>query len=28
MSDGGKTVWCVFDRGDHFNLSKCTLRIQ
>ncbi|HNS21776.1 MAG TPA: hypothetical protein PKH24_14825 [Sedimentisphaerales bacterium] len=24
----GKTLWCVFDRGDHFNLARCTLRIS
>ncbi len=25
MSSDGKTLWCVFDRGDHFNLVRCTL---
>jgi hypothetical protein len=24
----GRTLWCVFDRGDHFNLAQCTLRIS
>ncbi len=28
ISPDGKTLWCVFDRGDHFNLAKCALRIQ
>jgi hypothetical protein len=28
MSADGKTLWCVFDRGDHFNLARCTLRIR
>jgi hypothetical protein len=28
MSSDGKTLWCVFDRGDHFNLAQCTLRIS
>jgi len=28
ISADGKTLWCVFDRGDHFNLARCTLSIQ
>jgi hypothetical protein len=28
ISDDGKTLWCVFDRGDHFNLARCTLSIK
>src|SRR5690242_3349480 len=28
ISPDGKTMWCVFDRGDHFNLARCTLKIQ
>jgi len=28
ISEDGKTLWCVFDRGDHFNLSRCTLRLR
>jgi hypothetical protein len=28
MSADGKTLWCVFDRGDHFNLLRCTLNIR
>lgn len=24
----GKTLWCVFDRGDHFNLVRCTLQVR
>ncbi len=28
ISDDGKTLWCVFDRGDHFNLARCTLSIR
>ncbi len=28
MSADGKTLWCVFDRGDHFNLARCTLEIR
>jgi Domain of unknown function (DUF4185) len=26
ISPDGKTLWCVFDRGDHFNLVQCTLK--
>jgi hypothetical protein len=25
MSPDGRTLWCIFDRGDHFNLAKCTM---
>jgi hypothetical protein len=25
ISADGKTLWCVFDRGDHFNLARCAL---
>ena len=28
ISPDGETLWCVFDRGDHFNLVQCTLRIR
>ncbi|MCF7669844.1 MAG: DUF4185 domain-containing protein [Verrucomicrobia bacterium] len=28
ISDDGTTLWCVFDRGDRFNLVKCTLQIK
>lgn len=28
ISEDGKTLWCVFDRGDHFNLARCTLSIS
>ncbi|HVV72957.1 MAG TPA: DUF4185 domain-containing protein [Verrucomicrobiae bacterium] len=28
MSRDGRTVWCVFDRGDHFNLARCTLKLS
>ncbi len=28
ISPDGKTLWCVFDHGDHFNLSRCTLRLR
>lgn len=28
MDPDGKTLWCVFDRGDHFNLAKCTLHFR
>lgn len=28
MSADGITLWCVFDRGDHFNLARCTLTIK
>lgn len=28
MSADGKTLWCIFDRGDHFNLARCTLNLQ
>lgn len=28
MSADGKTLWCVSDRGDHFNVSKCTLNLK
>ncbi len=28
MSKDGKTLWCVHDRGDHFNLVRCTLEIR
>lgn len=28
ISPDGKTMWCVFDRGDHFNLARCTLSIK
>jgi hypothetical protein len=28
MSADGKTLWCVFDRGDHFNLARCTLLLK
>lgn len=28
ISADGKTLWCVFDRGDHFNLARCTLSIR
>ncbi len=28
MSADGKTMWCVFDRGDHFNVARCTLSIK
>ena len=28
ISEDGKTLWCVFDRGDHFNLCRCTLRLR
>jgi len=28
MSQDGKTLWCVFDRGDHFNLARCTLTVK
>jgi Domain of unknown function (DUF4185) len=27
MSADGKTLWCVFDRGDHFNLARCALSV-
>lgn len=26
MAADGKTLWCVYDRGDHFNLVRCTLQ--
>jgi Domain of unknown function (DUF4185) len=26
ISPDGKTLWCVFDRGDQFNLVECTLK--
>lgn len=26
IREDGRTLWCVFDRGDHFNLCRCTLR--
>jgi hypothetical protein len=25
ISPDGATLWCVFDRGDHFNLARCRL---
>ncbi len=28
MSPDGKTLWCIFDRGDHFNLAQCTLHLS
>jgi len=28
MSPDGKTLWCIFDRGDHFNLARCTLHVR
>jgi Domain of unknown function (DUF4185) len=28
ISPDGKTLWCVFDRGDQFNLAQCTLRLR
>lgn len=28
ISRDGHTLWCVFDRGDHFNLARCTLEIK
>ncbi len=28
MSADGRTLWCVFDRGDHFNLARCTLHVD
>jgi hypothetical protein len=28
ISPDGKTLWCVFDRGDHFNLVRCTMHIR
>jgi hypothetical protein len=28
MSPDGGTLWCVFDRGDHFNLARCTLHLR
>ena len=28
MSADGKTMWCIFDRGDHFNLARCVLTIK
>lgn len=28
MSADGKTLWCVFDRGDHFNLARSTLTLK
>jgi hypothetical protein len=28
MGADGKTIWCVFDRGDHFNLARCELRLR
>jgi Domain of unknown function (DUF4185) len=28
ISPDGKTLWCVFDRGDHFNLARCTLNFH
>ncbi len=28
ISADGKTLWCVFDRGDHFNLARCTLSLK
>ena len=28
ISADGRTLWCVFDRGDHFNLAQCILEIR
>lgn len=28
MSADGRTLWCLFDRGDHFNLAECELSIK
>ena len=28
ISADGKGLWCVFDRGDCFNLVQCNLRVQ
>ncbi|MDE3067883.1 MAG: DUF4185 domain-containing protein [Verrucomicrobiota bacterium] len=28
MGSDGKTLWCVFDRGDHFNLVQCALVLK
>ncbi len=28
ISPDGKTLWCLFDRGDHFNIAQCTLHIS
>ncbi len=28
ISRDGKTLWCVFDRGDHFNLARASLTIK
>ena len=28
ISNDGKTMWCVFDRGDHFNLARCRLTVN
>lgn len=27
MSADGRTLWCICDRGDHFNLVRCTLSV-
>jgi hypothetical protein len=27
ISPDGRTLWCIFDRGDHFNLAQCTLAL-
>lgn len=28
MNADGTTLWCIFDRGDHFNLARCTLSLK
>lgn len=28
ISADGKALWCVFDRGDHFNVVRCSLRTR
>jgi hypothetical protein len=28
FGEDGRTLWCVFDRGDHFNIARCTLSIK
>jgi hypothetical protein len=28
MSPDSKTLWCIFDRGDHFNLAQCALHLR